>query len=125
MTWLVCATLRSSQSGSRSRQRDTVRACADAAGMSVSRYGRHRLVGHGVQAYTDAATQRELGRIGGLIRHTYDAITAGPDPGAQDRPHGATRGPRSAPRARPRSDSGRRRRAAAGAMTWQACTTMR
>ena len=65
-------------------QRDSVRASADAAGMSVSRYGRHRLLGYGVRAYTDAATQRELRRIGGLVRHTDDAITASADPAARN-----------------------------------------
>ena len=66
------------------RERDSVRACAAAAGISVSRYGRERLLRHAVHAYTDAATMRELRGIGRLIRHTYDAITAGPDPAARE-----------------------------------------
>ena len=67
------------------RQRDTVRAHADAAGYSVSRYGRHRLLRQPVHAITDSATLRELRRIGGLIRHAYDTITASDDPDAQRR----------------------------------------
>ena len=66
-------------------QRETVRASAEAAGMSVSRYGRHRLLGHPVQAIVDGATLRELRRIGGLIRHAYDTITATDDPEARRR----------------------------------------
>ena len=62
-------------------QRDTVRASADAAGMSVSRYCRSRLLGHVIVAHTDGVMVREMRRIGGLLRHAYDAIvTHDPDP---------------------------------------------
>ena len=61
-------------------QHATVRDSAAKAAMNVSRYGRHRLLGHPVRAFTDDATLRELRRIGGLIRHAYDDITDCDDP---------------------------------------------
>ena len=64
-------------------QRDTVREDAAKAAMNLSRYGRHRLLGHPVRAFTDAATLRELRRIGGLIRHAYDDITDCDEPAAK------------------------------------------
>ena len=66
-------------------QAATVRAAATAAAMSISRYGRHRLLGHPVRAFVDDATLREMRRIGGLIRHAYDTITATGDPDVQRR----------------------------------------
>ena len=56
---------------------------ADAAGMTLSTYTRHRILGHRVLAHADDVTIRELRRLGGLLKlvHTqsrgaYSAQTA-------------------------------------------------
>lgn len=48
-----------------------VRDAARAAGLTVSVYGRRRVLGHFVGSRTDAEVIRELRRIGGLLKHLH------------------------------------------------------
>ena len=44
---------------------------AQASGMTLSNYCRHRVLGHPVFAETDMAMIRELRRLGGLLKHVH------------------------------------------------------
>ena len=48
-----------------------VREQARTAGMTLSKYLRHRLLGHRVVANADQAMIRELRRLGGLAKHLH------------------------------------------------------
>lgn len=50
---------------------EEVREAARAGGLTVSAYGRRRLLGHFVKSSTDAEAIRELRRIGGLLKHLH------------------------------------------------------
>ena len=45
---------------------------ATAAGLTISAYGRRRLLGHPIVADTDLATRRELRRLGGLLKLVHN-----------------------------------------------------
>ena len=49
-------------------ERTEMEAQADAAGMTLSTYTRHRILGHRVLAHADDVTIRELRRLGGLLK---------------------------------------------------------
>lgn len=45
---------------------------AEAAGLTLSRYGRRRLLGRRVLAQADETVLRELRRLGGLLKHVHN-----------------------------------------------------
>lgn len=45
-----------------------IKAQSKAAGLTLSAYAKHRVLGHAVIASTDRGTRAELARIGGLIK---------------------------------------------------------
>ena len=53
-------------------ERKRVQDQAHAAGMTVSTYCRHRVLGHRVIADTDQTMIRELRRVGGLLKHVHN-----------------------------------------------------
>lgn len=52
-----------------SAELEEVREAAKLTGLSVSAYGRRRLLGHAVVSQADAEAIRELRRLGGLLKH--------------------------------------------------------
>ena len=53
-------------------ERERVQDQAHAAGMTLSTYCRHRVLGHRVIADTDQTMIRELRRLGGLLKHVHN-----------------------------------------------------
>lgn len=56
---------------------------AEAAGLSVSEYGRRRVLGRPVRSRTDDVMIRELRRIAGLQKHLFKETAAGLEHGRQ------------------------------------------
>lgn len=50
---------------------EEVREAARAGGLTVSAYGRRRVLGHFVKSHTDAEVVRELRRVGGHLKHMH------------------------------------------------------
>lgn len=54
------------------KERESVEDQARIAGMTLSTYCRHRVLGHRVIADTDHTMIRELRRVGGLLKHVHN-----------------------------------------------------
>ena len=53
-------------------ERREVTDAAKAAGLSISAYGRRRILGHVVISDSDRETRNELRRLGGLVKHHHN-----------------------------------------------------
>lgn len=64
------------------KEKDFIRAQAEAAGLSASEYVRALALGYEIRTRADAAVLNELRRLGGLCKHLYNS---GMDPVATGR----------------------------------------